>query len=62
MKTPLAWIATAALATLVLFPVGGAATDSPPPVFEGAWIATAGPQTFHGRWSAQALPSQPDDL
>ena len=66
MKTPLASIATAALATLVvLLPVGGAAgagADTPPPVFEGTWIVTAGAQTFHGRWSAQALPGQPDDL
>jgi hypothetical protein len=62
--TPLPWIATAALATLVVFvPVGdAAAADAPPPVFEGTWIATAGPATLHGRWSAQALPGQPDDL
>jgi len=63
MKTPLPSIATAALAALVLlFPAGGAAADNPPPVFEGTWIATAGPQTFQGRWSAQALPGQPDDM
>jgi hypothetical protein len=64
MKTPLTWIVTATLATLVvLLPMRGAASaDPPPPVFEGTWIATAGPQTFHGRWSAQALPGQPDDL
>ena len=61
MKTTLRWIA--ALATLVVLPVGGAAAaDAPPPVFEGTWIATAGSQTLHGRWSAQSLPGQPDDL
>ena len=31
-------------------------------MFEGAGIATAGPQTFQGRWWAQGLPGQPDDL
>jgi hypothetical protein len=34
----------------------------PPPVIEGTWIATVGPQTFHGRWVAQALPGRPDEV
>jgi hypothetical protein len=54
---------TVALAALTLCPgVAGAATDAAPPVFEGTWIATAGPLVLHGRWSAQALPGAPDDL
>jgi hypothetical protein len=53
--------ATAALAALVLLPTAATAA-APPPVFEGTWIATAGQQTFAGRWSAQALPGQPDSM
>jgi len=55
-----------ALAVLVL--LGGAearagdSTAPPPPVFEGTWIATAGPRVFHGRWSAQALPGRRDEM
>jgi hypothetical protein len=51
----------AALAALMILPLGAAAAE-PAPVFEGTWIATAGQQALQGRWSAQALPGQPDDM
>ncbi len=61
MTRRLLW--TAALAALVpmLPPIVATAAEAPP-VFEGTWIATAGTATFHGRWSAQALPGEPDDM
>jgi hypothetical protein len=35
----------------------------PPPVFQGTWIATAdASRPFAGRWSAQALPGEPDEV
>jgi len=39
-----------------------AATAEPPPVFQGSWIVTAGSAVLRGRWSAQALPGQLDDV
>ena len=39
------------------------AAASPPPVFEGTGSRPpAAPRPFHGSWSAQALPGQPDDV
>jgi hypothetical protein len=43
--------------------VARAAEATPPPVFRGTWIATAGPTAvMHGSWSAQAIPGQLDDV
>ena len=54
-------VAVAALAMLAAAAVARAAGT--PPVFEGTWIATAGSSPpLHGRWSAQALPGQPDEM
>jgi len=53
----------AAIAALMLSLRAGAtaAPDAAPPIFQGTWIATAGAQVFHGDWSAQAIPGNPDD-
>jgi hypothetical protein len=42
---------------------GVARAGDPPPVFQGTWIATAAAgQPLHGKWSAQALPGEPDEM
>ena len=56
-------LAAAAIAALVVVGAHAAGKKDAPPVFQGTWIATAGPaRALHGSWSAQALPGQPDDM
>jgi hypothetical protein len=61
-------VAIAAASVIAAAPVtaaGAEAAPTPPPVFRGSWIATAGgnaARPFHGDWSAQALPGRPDDV
>jgi hypothetical protein len=43
----------------LLVAVGAFAQESPP-IFRGAWTATAGSQAFRGSWSGQALPGKPN--
>ena len=47
-----------AVALVVIFLPGAALAlaGGARPVLQGRWIATAGPRTFRGTWSAQALP------
>jgi hypothetical protein len=51
------------IGALALLTAVAAGAAEAPPVFEGTWIATAGPAVvFHGNWSAQAIPGQLDDV
>jgi hypothetical protein len=61
MKRRLALTAAIAGLVVALLPIAARAAEAPP-VFEGTWIATAGASVFHGRWSAQALPGEPDEM
>ena len=61
MRRRLAATALLAAPVLVLLPLAATAAETPP-VFEGTWIVTAGQAVLHGRWSAQALPGEPDDM
>ncbi len=56
-------IVRSSVSVLVVMAATAAAFGAAPrPTMYGLWTATAGAAVFHGKWSAQALPTSPNSV